>query len=153
MVRILLGLEPDMQERRIYLDPALPAWCSRLEVRKLRLGSDEVRIKAYGGQFVTAGLQVSIRPNALLVPTQAIQTGQQGSFVFVVKKDLTVESRPVVPGVASGQDTLVDASLQPGEQVVTDGQIRLVPGARVAVKEGSGGGPATPAGAAGGAGS
>jgi len=105
------------------------------------------------GQFVTAGLQVSIRPNALLVPTQAIQTGQQGSFVFVVKKDLTVESRPVVPGVASGQDTLVDASLQPGEQVVTDGQIRLVPGARVAVKEGSGGGPATPAGAAGGAGS
>jgi glycogen debranching enzyme len=45
MVRILLGLEPDMQERRIYLDPALPAWCSRLEVRKLRLGRDEVRIK------------------------------------------------------------------------------------------------------------
>jgi hypothetical protein len=45
MVRILLGLEPDMQERRIYLDPALPAWCSRLEVRKLRLGRGEVRIK------------------------------------------------------------------------------------------------------------
>src|SRR5436190_10531876 len=45
MVRVLLGLEPDMQARRIYLDPALPAWCSRLEVRKLRLGRDEVRIR------------------------------------------------------------------------------------------------------------
>ncbi len=44
MVRILLGLEPDMPERRLYLDPALPAWCSRLELRKLRLGSEEVTI-------------------------------------------------------------------------------------------------------------
>jgi hypothetical protein len=65
MVRILLGLEPDMQERRIYLDPALPAWCSRLEVRKLRLGRDEVRIsverKADGRHSVDAdarGLEV-----------------------------------------------------------------------------------------------
>jgi hypothetical protein len=44
MVRILLGLEPDMPERRIYLDPALPAWCTRLELRGLRLGREAVRL-------------------------------------------------------------------------------------------------------------
>jgi glycogen debranching enzyme len=65
MVRVLLGLEPDMAEGRIYLDPALPAWCSRLELRKLRLGRHEVRLsvqrKADGGHTVEAdapGLEV-----------------------------------------------------------------------------------------------
>jgi glycogen debranching enzyme len=65
MVRILLGLEPDMAERRIYLDPALPAWCSRLELRNLRLGRHEVRLsvqrKADGRHTVEAdapGLEV-----------------------------------------------------------------------------------------------
>jgi multidrug efflux system membrane fusion protein len=90
------------------------------------------------GQFVNVSLQVSVRPNALLVPTQAIQTGQQGSFVFVVKPDLTVESRPVVPGPALGQETIVENGVRPGDRVVTDGQIRLVPGARIAIQ---GGGP------------
>ena len=86
------------------------------------------------GQFVTASLQVAMKPNALLVPTQAIQTGQQGSFAYVVKPDLTVESRPIVPGPAFGQETVVEGGVEPGEQVVTDGQIRLVPGVKVAVQ-------------------
>ncbi|OLC53593.1 MAG: hypothetical protein AUH92_05715 [Acidobacteria bacterium 13_1_40CM_4_69_4] len=113
--------------------------------------------RLWPGQFVTAGLQMAIRPNALLVPTQAIQIGQQGSFVYVVRPDLTVESRPVVPGATTGPDTLVDGGLQPGERAVTDGQIRLVPGARIAIKGGPGGahadGAASPAAAAAGAGS
>ena len=86
------------------------------------------------GQFVTASLQVAMKPNALLVPMQAIQTGQQGSFVYIVKPDLTVESRSIVRGQDLGQETVVEGRVEAGEQVVTDGQIRLVPGAKVAVQ-------------------
>jgi multidrug efflux system membrane fusion protein len=54
--------------------------------------------------------------------------------VFVVKPDLTVESRSIVPGRTLDNDTLVEKGLTPGERVVTEGQIRLVPGARVDIK-------------------
>ena len=64
--------------------------------------------------------------------TQAIQPGQQGPFVFVVKADQTVESRPVAPGQATDGVTIIDTGLAAGEIVVTDGQLRLVPGTRVA---------------------
>jgi multidrug efflux system membrane fusion protein len=87
------------------------------------------------GQFVDVELQVSIRAGALLVPSQAIQTGQQGPFVYVVKADRTVESRPVVSGAAVGADTVIVSGLAAGETVVTDGQLRLVPGTKVQVSE------------------
>jgi len=103
--------------------------------------------RLWPGQFVTASLQVSIRANALLVPTQAIQTGQQGSFVYVVKLDRSVESRAVTSGPAVGPDTVVENGVQEGEQVVTDGQLRLVPGARVTIRNGAAGGTESPAGA------
>jgi len=68
-----------------------------------------------------------------------VQAGQSGSFVYVVKADRTVESRPVVTGARVEQDMVVDSGLQPGETVVTEGQLRLAPGSRVAVREGRGG--------------
>ncbi len=101
--------------------------------------------RLWPGQFVTASLQVAIRPNALLVPTQAIQTGQQGSFVYVVKPDQSVESRAVTSGPAVGQDTVMESGVREGEQVVTDGQLRLVPGARVTIRSGASGGTESPA--------
>jgi multidrug efflux system membrane fusion protein len=85
------------------------------------------------GQFVDVQLQISIRSGALLVPSQAIQTGQQGPFVYVVKADRTVESRPVATGAVVGADTVITSGLAAGETVVTDGQLRLVPGAKVQV--------------------
>jgi multidrug efflux system membrane fusion protein len=69
-----------------------------------------------------------------VVPSQAVQSGQKGQYVFVVKADQTVEARPVVPGAADGRDVVITSGLQVGERVVTDGQLRLVPGARVDVK-------------------
>ncbi len=87
------------------------------------------------GQFVSASLQVATKPNALLVPTEAIQTGQQGSYVYVVKSDRTVESRVLVPDGEFEHDTIVEKGVQAGETVVTDGQIRLVPGASVKIQE------------------
>ncbi|PYT37269.1 MAG: efflux RND transporter periplasmic adaptor subunit [Acidobacteria bacterium] len=99
------------------------------------------------GQFVTVSLQVSMQPNALLVPTQAIQTGQQGPYVYVVKPDLTVESRPIVPGGVYEHETIVEKGIAAGERVVKDGQIRLVPGASIRIQEDAAGGsaPAAPA--------
>ena len=87
------------------------------------------------GQFVTARLQVAIKPNALLVPTEAIQTGQQGTYIYVVKPDLTVESRPLVASGEYEHETIVEKGVQAGERVVTDGQIRLVPGAAIKIQE------------------
>ena len=70
-------------------------------------------------------------PNAIVVPSVAVQTGQQGTFVFVVKQDQTVEMRPVTVGRTSGIDTVLSGGVQPGDTVVTDGHLRLVPGSRI----------------------
>ena len=66
--------------------------------------------------------------------TEAIQNGQNGLFVFVVKSDQTVEPRPVVEGVMREGFTALEKGLEAGETVVTDGQLRLVPGAKVDIK-------------------
>jgi membrane fusion protein, multidrug efflux system len=86
------------------------------------------------GQFVNVVLTLTTERDALVIPSQAIQPGQQGSYVFVVKPDLTVESRPVVVAFADGLDSIIIKGLARGERVVTDGQLRLVPGARVEIK-------------------
>jgi multidrug efflux system membrane fusion protein len=90
--------------------------------------------KLWPGQFVNLVLTLTEEPNVVVVPSQAIQTGQEGQYVFVVKPDLTVESRQVVAGRTVNGETVVQKGLQADERVVTDGQLRLYPGARVEVK-------------------
>ncbi len=90
--------------------------------------------KLWPGQFVNVVLTLSEEPNVIVVPSQAIQTGQEGQYVFVVKPDLTVESRQVVAGRTFNGETVVQKGLQADERVVTDGQLRLSPGARVEIK-------------------
>jgi multidrug efflux system membrane fusion protein len=91
------------------------------------------------GQFVNVMLVLRTLKDAVLVPSQAVQLSQQGPFVFVVKSDMTVESRLVTSGVAHGSDVVITKGLAPQERVVTSGQLRLVPGAKVEVKvEGTG---------------
>ncbi|MDZ8241972.1 MAG: efflux RND transporter periplasmic adaptor subunit [Nostoc sp. ChiQUE01a] len=91
------------------------------------------------GQFVNVVLKLTEEPNVITVPSQAVQTGQQGQFVFVVKADKTAEMRPVTVGDTIGNETAIKQGLQLGEQIVTDGQFNLVPGATVQVKPGVGG--------------
>jgi multidrug efflux system membrane fusion protein len=79
-------------------------------------------------------LTLTTEPNAIVVPSQAIQTGQEGQYVFVVKQDLIVESRPVVAGRSVNNETVVQKGLNADEKVVTDGQLRLYPGAQVEIK-------------------
>jgi multidrug efflux system membrane fusion protein len=86
------------------------------------------------GQFVQATLTLSNLVGVTTVPTQAVQTGQDGEFIFVVKPDQTVEARPVVAGIAYDGSQVIDQGLEPGETVVTDGQVRLKPGTKVIAK-------------------
>ncbi|MFB3896074.1 MAG: efflux RND transporter periplasmic adaptor subunit [bacterium] len=91
--------------------------------------------KLWPGQFVNVILTLQVEPNRIVVPEETIQTGQQGQFAYVVKPDKTVESRPVVTGREYNHDIIVEKGLAPGEIVVTDGQIRLTPGAKVDIKK------------------
>jgi multidrug efflux system membrane fusion protein len=79
-------------------------------------------------------LTLTVQPDVVVIPSQAIQNGQQGQYVYVMRSDLTVESRPIAVGRMLGAETVVSKGIMPGEKVVTDGQLRLIPGARVQVK-------------------
>ncbi|MCX5905548.1 MAG: efflux RND transporter periplasmic adaptor subunit, partial [Proteobacteria bacterium] len=87
------------------------------------------------GQFVKVVLTLSTRPNAVVIPSQAVQTGQSGPYVFVVKKDLAAEMRAVVPGSSHNGETVIEKGVKPGETVVTDGQLQLSTGAKVEIKK------------------
>jgi multidrug efflux system membrane fusion protein len=90
--------------------------------------------RLWPGLYVNILLTLSQQPNATVVPAHAIITTQQGSYVYVVKANNTVEQRTVVPSRTINDDTVVDKGLQPGETIVTDGQVNLVPGAQVEAK-------------------
>ncbi len=90
--------------------------------------------RLWPGQFVNVVLTLTTQPNAIIVPSQAVQTGQEGQYVFVMKPDLTVEARPVVVSRTVNNESIIEKGLKEGETVVTDGQLQLVPGAKVEVK-------------------
>lgn len=83
------------------------------------------------GRFVGVGITLAVQRNVMVVPSEAVQVGQRGRYVFVVKADSTVEQRMVRDGVTDGGRTVIEAGLTVGETVVTDGQLRLFPGIKV----------------------
>ena len=90
--------------------------------------------RLWPGQFVKAALKLNDHTDAIVVPSQAVQTGQTGQHVFVLKDGSAVDIRPVVISRSLNGESVVEKGLQPGEQVVTDGQCRLGPGSKVQVK-------------------
>lgn len=86
------------------------------------------------GEFVDVNLNLAIQKNAIIVPTKAVQTGQQGDYVYVIKGDNTAEARPVTTAGAYQSVTLISKGLNPGETVVVDGQLKVVPNGKVAVQ-------------------
>lgn len=86
------------------------------------------------GQFVNVSMTLSSLENAVVIPSRALQINQNGPFVFVVKEDKTVDMRPVEVGPQAGDITVILEGAAPGETVVTDGQLRLSPGSKVAPK-------------------
>jgi multidrug efflux system membrane fusion protein len=99
--------------------------------------------KLWPGQFVRVTLRLTTQQNAVTVPNEAVQAGQNGQFIYVVKPDRTVEARTVTVGQRVDQDMVIQTGLQAGEVVVTEGQLRLAPNnpnIKVAVRDGRGGG-------------
>jgi len=87
--------------------------------------------RLWPGQFVQLSLQLDELTNVVVVPSQAVQEGQNGRFVFVVGPDHTAEMRPVETSVTVQGRTAIRSGLKAGEMVVTDGQLRLAPGVTV----------------------
>lgn len=90
--------------------------------------------RLWPGQYLNVTVELTTDKNATVVSTAAVQAGQQGPYVFVVKPDKTVEMRNIVVGRTAAADTIIASGLEPGETVVTDGHLRLVPGSRISVK-------------------
>lgn len=94
--------------------------------------------RLWPGQFVNVTLRLIMQAHATVVPSQAVQTGQVGKYLFVVKPDLKADLRPVAVGATVQGDTVIEKGVAPGETVVTDGQLLLAPGSTVEIRKGSG---------------
>lgn len=105
--------------------------------------------RLWPGEFVDSVLQLSVEKNAIVVPTRAVQSGQQGEYVYVVTPESMAESRPVKTSGTYQDVTIVASGLKPGERVIVGGHLRVAPNAKVVVQ---GAGPGVPAGAASGGG-
>jgi len=94
--------------------------------------------RMWPGELMFLSVQLEVQHGVVAVPSEAIQTGQQGPYVFVVDAKNTAQTRPVVPGIQVGDLTVVQRGVTSGERVVIDGQSRLSPGGRVALVAGPG---------------
>jgi len=115
-----------------FLDNAVDAATGTIQMKAELPNVDE---KLTPGQFLSVSLQLDTLRQAVIVPNEAVQQGPEGNFIFVVKADSSVEVRKVETGASTGGLTVVAKGLQAGETVVTDGQLRLTPGAKIRSKE------------------
>ena len=100
---------------------------------KLKALFDNASRELWPGEFVNVNLQLTTEPHAVVTPASAVQTSQNGPYVYVVRANRTVDMRPVNVARTAGAESVIASGLQPGETVVTDGQLRLTPGARVTI--------------------
>jgi multidrug efflux system membrane fusion protein len=103
---------------------------------KLKATFDNADRSLWPGQFSRVTLHLSTLSQAVVVPGQAVQTGQDGQYVFVVKADSSVEQRPITTGQRVNEDVVIDKGVRPGETIVTEGQLRLEPGTIVSTGRG-----------------
>ena len=132
-VEVLVPMNEEKPEKGVitFIDNAVDSHTGTIRLKGTFANRER---KLWPGQFVNVVLTLATEPNTIVVPSQAIQTGQEGQYVFVVKQDLTVESRPVVAGRTIDTETVIHKGLNVDEKVVTDGQLRLYPGATVEIK-------------------
>ncbi len=114
--------------RLTFIDNVVDPATDTIKLKALMPNSDR---RLWPGQFARVTLRVTTLPNAVVVPSQAVQAGQDGQYVFVVKPDSTVEQRPVVVGQRVDDELVIEKGLRPGETIVTEGQLRLEAGTRV----------------------
>ncbi len=114
-----------------FVDNAVDAATGTIKLKGLFANAER---RLWPGQFVNVVLTLATQAGAVVVPSQAVQTGQQGQYVYVVKSDMTAEPRSVVLDRIVESEAVIQKGVQPGEVVVTDGHLRLVPGAKVETK-------------------
>ncbi|HEV8317446.1 MAG TPA: efflux RND transporter periplasmic adaptor subunit [Vicinamibacterales bacterium] len=122
---------PPSRGRVSFIDNAVDQTSGTIEIRGTFPNEDR---RLWPGQFVNVTVTLGIEPNATVVASSAVQNGQQGQFVFVAKPDNTVELRPIQVSRTAGAETIVRSGVKAGETVVTEGQLRLIPGSRIAIK-------------------
>lgn len=115
----------------VFIDNAVDTATGTIKLKSEFPNKDKM---LWPGQFVNVVLTVGVKKDALVIPYRALQTGQQGQFVFVIKEDKTAQIREVVAGQRLGDEVVVEKGLEVGETVVIDGQLRLTPGAKVEIK-------------------
>jgi membrane fusion protein, multidrug efflux system len=126
------GGQPLQKKGRLtFLDNAIQSDSGTIDLKAV---FDNANEDFWPGQFVNVVLVLGTRKNAVIVPGSAIQVGQAGPYVFVVKDDMTVAQRNVTVGAQTDDHTVIEAGLTAGETVVTDGQLMLSPGTPISVK-------------------
>ncbi len=114
-----------------FIDNAVDQTTGTIKLRAVFENTDNA---LWPGQFANVSLRLYDQGDALVVPARSVQTGPDGQFVFVVKPDESVEVRPVTIARTDGETAIVASGVQKGERVVTQGQLRLAPGAKVTVR-------------------
>jgi multidrug efflux system membrane fusion protein len=134
-LKVLINVteKPDetKEGRLTFVDNSIDTNTGTIDLKATFDNSDN---RLWPGQFVNVVLVLGVKTSAVVVPSAAVQMGQQGYYVFIVKKDNTVESRDVTPGSQKDDLTVIEKGVSVGDTVVTDGQLRLSPGAKVEVK-------------------
>jgi multidrug efflux system membrane fusion protein len=136
-LQVLARIRGDQQEQLVtgslsFIDNTVDHSTGTIRLKGVFANSDR---KLWPGEFVDTTLRIAQEANVPVAPTRAVQTGQDGSYVFVLKPDSTVELRLVTAGRVIGEETVIEKGLQPGETIVTDGHLRLVNGSPVEVKQ------------------
>lgn len=119
---------PPLTGKLAFVDNTVDAATGTIRLKAVFENQEKI---LWPGQFANVALTLYTQPDAIVVPSHAVQTGPKGQYVYVVKPDLTAEIRDVEVAWAEGAETVVSKGLNSGEQVVTNGQLRLTPGAKV----------------------
>src|SRR5262245_61010587 len=117
--------------RITFVDNAVDQTTGTIKVKGTFPNADR---RLWPGQYVNVIVTLTMDPEAVVVPSVAVQAGQQGSYVFVVNAEQKVDLRPVTVKRTNATETVIESGLKPGEIVVTDGHLRLVPGSRISIK-------------------
>jgi len=121
--------------RITFIDNAVDPTTGQIKIKGTFANTDS---RLWPGQFVNVVVTLKNDPKAIVVPASAVQNGQQGNYVFIVKPDHTVDVRNIVLERQTSDQAVVKEGLEVGDVIVTDGQLRLVPGSRVSIKSGPG---------------
>jgi len=132
VIATIPGDDKPERGRLVFMDNAIDKSTGTITLKAVFSNAEK---RLLPGQFVNVALMLATVPGAILVPSQAINQGQDGQYVYVVTREFTAQIKPVIIGEVMDGQTVILKGIAPGERVVTDGQLRLTPGAKVTIKD------------------